>query len=414
MAHLRNILCLLALTAIFIQSDAQTLFKSKPTRQLVNDLLPRNEFGISITNCQFTGDPRSISTFATTSKMLPIKSGIIMSTGIASWAGYPNDSGSSGCGMFTPGDKRLEMIAGAYTTDAAILEIEFVANSDSISFEYFFASEEYPEFVNKGVNDVFAFFIEGPGYETASNIAVLPTTGEAISVDNINHRHNPEFYISNQTWTGYFAENTNDLASLFQYDGMTTILTAKAKTRPYALYKLTLAISDVGDNVYDSGVFIKSRSLKSIGKLQPIGPYLKSEIEKRKNMIGFDRIRIIGDTVGFDKVVHFDFNSYDILPEDTTSLNEIADVLTLFFDAKLKLVGHTDDVGTDEYNIDLSMKRAESVATYLKSHGIRKSRITTDGKGKRSPVTKDQSDAGRRKNRRVEFLIYKDNAEGNK
>ena len=195
---------------------------------------------------------------------------------------------------------------------------------------------------------------------------------------------------------------------------MTTILTAKAKTRPYAIYKLTLAISDVGDNVYDSGVFIKSRSLKSIGKLQPIGPYLKSEIEKRKNMIGFDRIRIIGDTVGFDKVVHFDFNSYDILPEDTTSLNEIADVLTLFFDAKLKLVGHTDDVGTDEYNIDLSMKRAESVATYLKSHGIRKSRITTDGKGKRSPVTKDQSDAGRRKNRRVEFLIYKDNAEGNK
>ena len=195
MAHLRNILCLLALTAIFIQSDAQTLFKSKPTRQLVNDLLPRNEFGISITNCQFTGDPRSISTFATTSKMLPIKSGIIMSTGIASWAGYPNDSGSSGCGMFTPGDKRLEMIAGAYTTDAAILEIEFVANSDSISFEYFFASEEYPEFVNKGVNDVFAFFIEGPGYETASNIAVLPTTGEAISVDNINHRHNSTFPI---------------------------------------------------------------------------------------------------------------------------------------------------------------------------------------------------------------------------
>lgn len=414
MVHLRNILCLLTLTATICQADAQTLFKSKPTRQLVNDLLPRNEFGISITDCQYTGDPRSISTFATTSKMLPIKSGIIMSTGIASWAGYPNDSGSSGCGMFTPGDKRLEKIAGGdYTTDAAILEIEFIANSDSISFEYFFASEEYPEFVNKGVNDVFAFFIEGPGYDSACNIAILPTTGEPISVDNINHKHNSEFYIgNNERWTGYFAENTNDLASLFQYDGMTTLLTAKAKTRPYATYKLTLAIADVGDNVYDSGVFIKSRSLKSIGKLQPIGPHLKSEIEKRKSLIGFDRIRIIGDTVGFDKMVHFDFNSYEILSEDTASLNEIAELLKIFFDAKLKLVGHTDDVGSDEYNLDLSKMRAESVASYLNGHGIRKSRITTDGKGKRNPVTKDQSDAGRRKNRRVEFLIYKDTTKG--
>lgn len=389
-------------------SNAQTLFKQKTPRQLVYDLLGHNEFGLTIVSCNYIGDPRSISMYASSSNILPVKSGIIMTTGIASWAGYPNDSRSSGIGLFTPGDKRLEKIAGANTADAAILEIELIANTDEISFEYFFASEEYPEFVNKGVNDVFAFFIEGPGYDTAYNIARLPTTGEPISVDNINHKHNSDFYIENQQWTGYFAENTNDLASLFQFDGMTKKLEAKAKTRPYSKYKLTLAISDVGDNIYDSGVFIKSHSLISSGKLQPIAPYLKSEIERRKHLIGFDRMKILGDTVGFDKTIHFDFNSYEILPEDTTSLNEIADLLKQFFDAKLKLIGHTDDVGSDEYNMDLSLMRAKSVSEYLQKQGLKKNRLETSGKGKRQPVTRSQTDEARRQNRRVEFLIYTD------
>ncbi len=395
-------------TCLTVAAQTQTLFKDKPVKQLAYSLLDRNSFGITILSCNYIGSPHSITSFATTSDIMPVKSGIIMTTGIAQWAGYPNDSRSSGCGVFTPGDNRLERIAGEKTSDAAILEIELVANTDEISFEYFFASEEYPEFVNKGVNDVFAFFIEGPGYDTAYNIARLPTTGEPISVDHVNAKRNPEFYIENQTWTGYFAENTNDLASLFQFDGMTTKLEAKAKIQPYATYKLTMAIADVGDNIYDSGVLIKARSLKSDGKLKPIGPYLKSEIEKRKHLIGFERMKVIGDTVGFEKTIHFDFNSYDILSEDTASLNEIADLLKIFFDSKLKLVGHTDDVGTDQYNMELSMMRAKSVSEYLQRHGISKKRIVTDGKGKRQPITRSQTDEARRMNRRVEFLIYKE------
>ncbi len=399
---------LTALLAATVSADGQMLFKSKNSRQLVEELLPRNSFGITILNTHFRANPNSIATFISASDKLPIQSGIIMSTGMVSWAGYPNDSPSSGCAMFTPGDSRLEKIAGAKTSDAAILEIEFVANTDEVSFEYFFASEEYPEYVNKGVNDVFAFFIEGPGYDTLYNIAKLPTTGEPITVDHVNAERNSEFYIENKQWRGFSIDNPGtSLASVFQFDGMTTLLEAKAKIRPYATYKLTMAIADVGDNIYDSGVFIKSRSLKSAGKLQPIGPYLKSEIEKRIHLIGANRIRVSGDTVGFDKTIHFDFNSYDILTEDTTSLNAVAELLTVFFDAKLRLIGHTDDVGSDEYNMDLSRMRARSVANYLNMRGIDDSRIITEGRGKRQPVTHEQTDAARRKNRRVEFLIYK-------
>ena len=408
MGFRRAITILTALLAATISADGQMLFKSKNSRQLVTELLPRNSFGITILNTHFTAHPNSIATFITSSDKLPIQSGIIMSTGIVTWAAYPNDSPSSGCGMFTPGDKRLEKIAGAKTSDAAILEFEFVANTDEVSFEYFFASEEYPEYVNKGVNDVFAFFIEGPGYDTLYNIAKLPTTGEPISVDHVNANRNSEFYIENKSWRGFSIDDPGtSLASIFQFDGMTTLLEAKAKIRPYATYKLTLAIADVGDNIYDSGVFIKAHSLKSAGKLQPISPYLKSEIEKRSHLIGAHRIRVNGDTVGFDKTVHFDFNSYDILTEDTTSLNAVAELLTVFFDANLRLIGHTDDVGSDEYNMDLSRMRARSVANYLNSRGVDDDRIVTEGRGKRQPVTREQTDAARRKNRRVEFLIYK-------
>ena len=404
----RALTILTALLAATVSAEGQMLFKSKSSRQLVEELLPRNSFGITIINTRFQANPNSIATFITTSDKLPIQSGIIMSTGIVNWAAYPNDSPSSGCAMFTPGDNRLEKIAGARTSDAAILEIEFVANTDEVSFEYFFASEEYPEYINKGVNDVFAFFIEGPGYDTLYNMARLPTTGEPITVDNVNAQKNSEFYIENKPWRGFSVDNPGtSLASIFQFDGMTTMLEAKAKIRPYATYKLTMAIADVGDNIYDSGVFIKSRSLKSIGKLQPIAPYLKSEIEKRMHLIGANRIRVTGDTVGFDKTINFDFNSYEILPDDTTALNEVAGLLEQFFDARLRLIGHTDDVGSDEYNMDLSRMRARSVANYLNIRGIDESRIVTEGRGKRQPLTHGQTDVERRKNRRVEFLIYK-------
>jgi len=404
----RTITILTALFASSFSANGQMSFRSKSSKELVDELLPRNSFGITILKTHFQANPNSIASYVSASDKLPIQSGIILSTGMVSWAGYPNDSPSSGCAMFTSGDKRLEKIAGARTSDAAILEIEFVANTDEVSFEYFFASEEYPEYVNKGVNDVFAFFIEGPGYDTLYNIAKLPTTGEPITVDHVNAERNSEFYIENKRWRGFSIDDPGtSLASVFQFDGMTTVLEAKAKIQPYATYKLTMAIADVGDNIYDSGVFIKAHSLKSEGKLQPLAPHLKSEIEKRMHLIGANRIRVTGDTVGFDKTVHFDFNSYEILSEDTTSLNAVADLLTIFFDARLLLIGHTDDVGSDEYNMDLSRMRARSVANYLNLHGIENERIITEGRGKRQPVTREQTDAARRKNRRVEFLIYK-------
>jgi hypothetical protein len=72
--------------------------------------------------------------------------------------------------MNLPGDNNLDNVSSADTYDATVLEFDFVPATDNISFNYVFGSEEYLEFVNAGYNDVFAFFISGPGIVQAYKI----------------------------------------------------------------------------------------------------------------------------------------------------------------------------------------------------------------------------------------------------
>lgn len=405
--------CLLLYFGTLKNIDAQIIFKSGNPEMLVYQLLTNDQSGVKIINVSFSGDPRSMAAYYCSDDSFPVKNGLILCTGVAEKAGMPNESSSAGTARFTPGDKRLEKIAKAYTTDAAILEVTFIANSNEISFEYFFASEEYPEFVNKGVNDIFAFWIEGPGYSTPYNMAILPDTGDPITVDNINDKKNAIFYIANPFWAPATPLNPNPPAPgrfsfIFQYDGMTTILPAKANVQAYQTYKITMAIADVGDNIYDSGVFIKMRSLKSSGKIQPITYGLNNELTRKSNLMELVNLHNSGDSVKFSKSIKFDFNSYDVLDDDTLALNKIVTILKQYFDARIKLVGHTDDVGSQQYNLDLSLLRAKSVGQYFIDNGIAASRIETDGQGKISPVDKSGTDLARGKNRRVEFILYKE------
>ncbi|NJK93849.1 MAG: hypothetical protein HC905_02000 [Bacteroidales bacterium] len=86
----------------------------------------------------------------------------MLSTGDIWDATGPNRTSGMGNNHFFAGDKDLETLANGKTFDAAVLEFDFSANSDSMSFDYVFASEEYPEYANKGLNDVFAFLSATP------------------------------------------------------------------------------------------------------------------------------------------------------------------------------------------------------------------------------------------------------------
>jgi len=95
-----------------------------------------------------------------------------------------------------------------------------------------------------------------------------------------------------------------------------------------------------------------------------------------------------------------------IKPESYASLNELGIVLAKDQKAKLYLEGHTDDVGNDMDNLDLSRRRAASVKRYLSEMGISESRIKTDGFGETRPICEEDTDDCRKRNRRVEMNIF--------
>jgi outer membrane protein OmpA-like peptidoglycan-associated protein len=106
--------------------------------------------------------------------------------------------------------------------------------------------------------------------------------------------------------------------------------------------------------------------------------------------------------------IAFDFNKDTIRPSSTPTLDRAVETLKEYPDIKVKIIGHTDDVGSHEFNVDLSRRRAEAVRDYLIKGGVEPVRVTTEGRGPAEPVAPNDSEENRAKNRRIEFQIVWD------
>src|SRR5689334_18947548 len=128
--------------------------------------------------------------------------------------------------------------------------------------------------------------------------------------------------------------------------------------------------------------------------------------EIQQNVAGAQITRVgEGLVVTFASGLLFDFDSDQLREASKTNLDNLAQSLSKFGDSKLLLVGHTDDVGADAYNLDLSRRRAAAVASYLISRGVPSARIATSGRGETEPIAPNDNDTDRQKNRRVEVAI---------
>lgn len=105
--------------------------------------------------------------------------------------------------------------------------------------------------------------------------------------------------------------------------------------------------------------------------------------------------------------VNFDFDKSFIRQDDVTNLDQDAATLKEWGDVKVEVAGHTDSIGTDNYNMGLSLRRANAVRDYLISKGIAAENLTAKGYGESQPVADNQTAAGRFKNRRVELVPLK-------
>lgn len=112
--------------------------------------------------------------------------------------------------------------------------------------------------------------------------------------------------------------------------------------------------------------------------------------------------------------VLFETNKSDLMPAARARLAEVAQALKEVEGRKINVLGFTDNVGNDDYNKQLSQKRAESVRSFLVSQGVREDLITAEGRGKADPVASNTTPEGRANNRRVEIVVEGANANQNK
>ena len=258
-----GMLCLCLSTTCYAQLVTSTTMTAQ---QLVQNVLIGN--GVSVSNVVYTGSANAIGFFDGTNCNVGLDSGIVMTTGTVLNNGNgphgPNNTGSSGIDNFSAGDPLLSTLGGGPSRNAARLEFDFTAMSDSIKFNFVFGSEEYPEFVGQNVNDAFGFFISGNnpngGQFNNQNIALIPGTTTPVSINTVNAATNNAYYISNGTGS---TSPQNSSSQYIQYDGLTTVLTAKSAVNCGDTYHIIILISDIFDGQYDSGVFLEAGSFSS-------------------------------------------------------------------------------------------------------------------------------------------------------
>ena len=259
---MKKIFLILCLGLSGLAAEAQfTVTADTLYAQMVNNFILS---GVTATNVAYTGAPFAAGTFtggALTN--LGLSDGLILTTGrVDTAAGQPNIGDSAllfkSSMNNTAGSLLLDqLIPGFNTFDASVLEFDLVPAGNVLEFQYVFASEEYPEFVGSSFNDVFGFFISGPsplgGAVTDSNIALLPVSGDVVSINNVNAGLNASYFVDNLGLNG----------GTIVFDGFTTVLLAQINVIPGASYHLVMAVADAGDGVFDSGVFLKAQSMKS-------------------------------------------------------------------------------------------------------------------------------------------------------
>ncbi len=228
--------------------------------------------GVTVTNVNLNCAANACGTYTSVATPLNLSTGIMLTSGQVANAVGPNNAPSVGTANGTPGDADLyNLVTPNSTQDACVLEFDVVPIGNNMSFSYVMGSEEYPEYVCSNFNDVFAFFISGPnpggGSYANNNIALIPSSGLHVAINTVNPgvagANSGGGTCTSLAYSTYYHDNTN--GAQVQYDGWTSVFTAQANVIPCQTYHLKLAIADVGDGAYDSGVFLEGNSFVSNG-----------------------------------------------------------------------------------------------------------------------------------------------------
>ncbi len=253
--------------------------------------------GVTATNITYTGSLAQLGLLENGGGVFSVESGLMLNTDDATCEGFCGDC----LGGSVPDQDLLDvansvppLINQTFTVssvnDVCILEFDFEAGGDSIAFNYVFGSDEYLTYVNTTYNDIFAFFLSGPGItgpyaspagfpDGAINIAQVPESDPLlpVTISSVNNVTNSDYYIDNPAQEGICT------------NGYTTTFTAAAAVQCGETYHIKLAIADGSDTALESFVVLESGSFSSnavnleadavpfsAGGLQNLVPYEES------------------------------------------------------------------------------------------------------------------------------------------
>jgi outer membrane protein OmpA-like peptidoglycan-associated protein len=422
----------------------------------------KNSFGgqgIILGNITHKGNYNAIANFTSTKNVLKITNGLIISTGDAVGALGPNDryNISKDFSNQIEHDKDLRTLEKGELFDVTSIEFDFVSFHNSIKFNYQFASDEYPEYVGSSFNDIFAFFVSDE--KSTTNIAVIPGKTLPVSINTINNKDESALFINNNVFVNdtnkkifgsYSAANPNlittkvwngikgafikkgikdngesipdeellktvnqDIYHYLQYDGITQKLSATAFVEPYKKYHLKIIIADVADNVYDSAVFLETRSFTANKDIKQKGfkdyPDYSKIIDPQLILQGKKLEDILPTQVKVPNTnIYFDFDKTEVSPQEMEKVKLLTNVYEKIKDTyRIEITGNTDSIGTYDYNYKLSKTRSEVVIAILQKNipGFRVDAV--EYKSFTEPNSTNMTEEGRKLNRRVSIKFIR-------
>ena len=139
-----------------------------------------------------------------------------------------------------------------------------------------------------------------------------------------------------------------------------------------------------------------------------IGDYMDKQAAELERDLENAKVERIGEgiKVTFDSGILFDFDKSTLRSASQEQIRRFAEALTKYEDTDILIAGHTDATGSEDYNMTLSRRRAESVANYLENLGVSRTRFTITGFGETQPIASNDAAEGQQLNRRVEVGIY--------
>jgi len=211
--------------------------------------------GVSVVSASYSGDDRSSGIYTdgdtVSPGVTPGDTGVMFSTGRLS--GFTNSNGSSNQSGSTTTSSQGENnnadfndLAGTRTYDASYIDVDFIPDGDTMSLQFVFSSEEYPEFAGSIYNDIVGVWVNGEVVDLAvGNGNVTPT--------NVSDTSNENLYV----------DNTNDDYNT-EMDGFTVTMTLKMSVNPDEVNSIRIGIADVADSSYDSTLLIAGDSAQTV------------------------------------------------------------------------------------------------------------------------------------------------------